>query len=672
MGRKRIIGSLLTVVIAAALFGCASGKKQYDLGMQMKNEGKYREAIATMEEAIAAEPDNEAYRRALADTKNALIGELVAHAEEILHSMTPPSLETIRAAGSKMAEARQIDPNHPAVIELSARLKKEESQLWVTVKNLYSQAGKSIEKQQWVEAHARLQQIQLLLPGYEDTDRLVRIVSAKGVPALLEKGKKLFDSRQYKEAAFYFQQVLEIDPRLQEARTYLELAGERDTKQYFFQEGNRALANGEYEQAERAYRRALTYDPADEEIKKAISSLRYKATFHYLRQARSQMSAGWLFTAFNSFDQAVKNADTVQHPELEVRLQSLGNELATATAAAAQRFEEQARYGSAWFWYQKIEKIVPDYPNLFYRCQAMEDEIMRRLRKSIAVFDFAPPSGAPDAGAIFANDLSTFLFKNASKDIKILERENLRSILEEIKQGKIGVESSKTAREMGRVYGIDVAVTGNVLRYNVDSNSYSDTKTVTYPVKKTEENIDYLNWKARNPNPTKEELDQAPVPFIHKMVDVEKVYEVSTHKKVAFVTVSFRIVDVNTGENLLVDTIRRSKTATDNTSAGVQVAGIEYDPLEIPTDTEMLQELTSEVVEELGRQALRPLQTLEKTYFDLGEKHLRRRESITAAEYFINAIFDEKIKGVKESQLGREAGRKIEGIFRQFNVTSGS
>jgi hypothetical protein len=64
--------------------------------------------------------------------------------------------------------------------------------------------------------------------------------------------------------------------------------------------------------------------------------------------------------------------------------------------------------------------------------------------------------------------------------------------------------------------------------------------------------------------------------------------------------------------------------------------------------------------------------TLEKTYFDLGEKHLRRREPITAAEYFINAIFDERIKGITGSQIGRETGRKIEEIFRQFNVASDS
>ncbi|KPJ76444.1 MAG: hypothetical protein AMJ54_11465 [Deltaproteobacteria bacterium SG8_13] len=660
------------MAIAAGLIGCASGKKHYELGVQMKAKGRYREAIAYMEEAIAAEPKNEAYRLALADTKNALIGDLVAQADEILKSKTPPNMEILRDAGSKISEARQIDPDHPAVAEYSERLKNEEVELRALAKKLYVQAGKNIENQQWVEAHSKLQQIEQLVAGYEDTERLLKLVAAKGAPALLQEGKNLFDRQDYKQAAVYFQQVLEIDPLLQEARTYLALVRQRDTKQYFFQEGNKALSDGKWIQAEQAYRRALSYDPADDEVKKAISSLRYKATFHNMREARSHMFAGWLFNAFTSYELAIENADTQQHPELESHLQSLGNELGTATAAVAERLAAKDRYGSAWFWFQKIKNVDPDHPDLFSRSQAMEDEIMLRLRKSIAVFDFGPPSGAPDAGTIFTNNLSTYLFKNTGKDIKILARENLQSILNEVKPGQAGRLSSNTAKEMGRVHGIDVAVMGNVLRYNVDSTSYSDTKTVTYQVKKTEENIDYLNWKARNPNPTKEELNQAPVPFIHKMVDMEKEYSVSTHKKVAFVTVSFRIVDLNTGEDILVDTIPRSKIATDDTSAGVQVADIEYDPLEIPTDTELLQALTNEVVEELGKEALRPLQALEKTYFDRGQRHLQRGDDLAAVEYFIDAIFTEKAKGVKGSQLNREAVRNIEDIFRHFNVQSES
>jgi len=656
------------MLVAVTLAACASGKKLYDAGMQLKESGKYREAIAYLEEAIAVEPKNEEYRIALADLKNALIKDLIAEADKALRSETPPTIGSINRAKTKIEEAEQVDPAHPAVVDFKAKLNKEEDSLLSNVKKLHAQAKSYITKEQWLKAYANLQQIQNLFPNYEDSTQLMQQVSAKGAQAMYQKGKKLFDQENYRQSVAYFRQALTLKAGHQPSEGLLALALKRDTKEYFAEQGQKALDERQWDQAEKAYRRALSYDPEDEALKQAVGNVKYKASLYYVRESRSHMFAGWLFKAFESYNQALLYAQNSNQTELQAIIDTLGKELATQAGSLADQFSGADHYGSALFWYQKIMHVDPGYPDIFYRIQALEDEITQRIRKSIAVFDFGSPSNAPDAGAIFAHNLKTFLFKSASKDIKILERENLQSILEEMKLGQIGVVSSKTAKEMGRVYGIDVAVMGSVLRYNVDSTSYSDTKTVTYQIKKTEENIDYLNWKARNPNPTKEELEQAPIPYIHTMADVEKEYNVSTHKKVAFVTVSFRIVDVKTGENILVDTIPRTKTAKDDTSAGVQIAGIKFDPLEIPTDTELLQELTTEVVAELGREALQPLKNLEKTYYDLGEKYKERRDSIQAAEYYMDAIFDEKVKSIPDSLLSQNAKQNLDEVFRNYKV----
>jgi tetratricopeptide (TPR) repeat protein len=668
MNKKRICCIGFLILVAVTLAGCASGKKQYDAGMQLKESGKYREAIAVMEEAIAVEPKNEEYRIALADLKNALINELIAEADNALRSETPLTVDTINRAKTKIEEAEQVDRDHPAVVDFRAKLKKEEDAFLSNVKKLYAQVKGYITKEQWLKAYADLQEIQNLFPDYEDSARLMQQVSDKGAQAVYLKGKKLFDQENYRQSVAIFRQALSLKAGHQPSKELLALALKRDTKEYFLEQGQKALDERQWDRAEKAYRRALSYDPEDEALKRAVANVKYKASLFYVRESRSHMFAGWLFTAFESYNQAVLYSQNSNQTELQAIIGTLGDELATQAGLLTDQFSGAGHYGSALFWYQKIMHVEPEYPGIFYRIQAMEDEIKQRIRKSIAVFDFEPPSNSPDAGAIFANNLITHIFKSASKDIKILERENLQSILEEMKLGQMGVVSSKTAKEMGRVYGIDVAVMGSVLRYNVDSTSYSDTKTVTYQVKKAEKNIDYLNWKARNPNPTKEQLEQAPIPYIHTMVDVEKEYNVSTHKKVAFVTVSFRIVDVKTGENILVDTIPRTKTAKDDTSAGVQIAGIKFDPLEIPTDTELLQELTTEVVAELGREALQPLKNLEKTYYDLGEKYKERRDGIQAAEYYMDAIFDEKVKRIPDSSLSRQANLNLDEIFRNYKV----
>ena len=380
------------------------------------------------------------------------------------------------------------------------------------------------------------------------------------------------------------------------------------------------------------------------------------------------MNKGLLFLAFESYDRANQY---INDPG-DFQVINLRKDLSARAGVTAEQFREQGQYGIAWYWYKKIAGIYPDYKNIFFLTQEMEDHIRQRVQKSIAVFDFGSPSEKEDAGIIVSNNLITYLFNNASGDIKILERENLKSILEEMKLGQIGIVSGDTAKQMGSVYGIDVAIMGSVLIYNVDPSISENIKTVRYQVgTKIEDNIDYLNWKVKNPNPTKEQLEHAP-PAKVKIPDfVEKDFKVSKHKKVGFVQISFRIVDVKTGENIQVKTIERKKVAEDETSAGIKDANIPFDPLEIITDTELLQQLTDDVVSELGLEVFRPLQNLEKTYFQKGEKLFRRRNYFEAAESFVNAIFDEKLKRIQKSPMSEQALKNLDDIFRNKQLEIG-
>lgn len=662
--KKRVITNIGIIFFSAIfLFACAAGKEQYDLGMQLSKAGKNSEAIAYFSQAIEQEPDNEKYKNALLDLKNSLINDLIAQGSDALSSESPLTIGAINKAKDKLAEAKEIDAGHPAVTSFSVMLEKKEKSFLLSVNNLYSSAKKDFAAKNWLKAYFNLQQIQSIFPNYEDSGRLLQQISAKGSGALYKQAKTMFDKEDYQSAAKLLNKVLSLNPNHDPSKKLLFRVRKRDNKDYFMDQGRKAAMAQNWEKANKDYMRALEYNPDDQNLKELINNIRMKAALFYIREARTQMYAGWLFKAFEGYKTALKYADNK-----EEEISNFRKELCSQAQSVAKSFEAEGMFGSAWFWYDKIKGIDLDFPEIFYRIQSMEDKIIQRLKKSLAVFDFGSPSNAPDAGTIFANKLSTFLFKTASKDVKILERENLKSILDEMKLGQIGVVSPRTAKEMGRVYGIDVAVMGSVLRYNVDSSSYSDTKTVVYKVKKTQENIDYLNWKAKNPNPTKEQLAGSPVPYINKMVDVEKEYKVSIHKKVSFVTVTFRIVDVKTGENILVDTIPRTKIAKDETSAGVKIAGIKFDPLEIPTDTQLLQELTDEVVAELGREGLSPLKNLAKTYFDEGEKQLRRRDKLKAAESFTNSIFNEKVRMIQESPISTKAGEYLENIFREYKV----
>jgi len=660
---RKPINAGLVFLLAAFLFSCAAGQQQFETGMKLSKAGKNTDAIAYLEQAIEKEPNNVEYQKALSDLKETLISDYVSQGSKAISAQSPVTVTAINSAKARLVKAKEIDPNHPSVKKLSGEIDRHENSLLSETKNLYAQAKNFITAEEWLKAYFSLQQIQGIFPNYEDSSQLLSQTALNGSEALYGKAKTFFDKDDFRSASRYLNEAISLKPDHKPSLDLLALVEERDNKNYFVDQGKKAAVAQDWSKALTAYNKALEYAPGDESLKPLIATVVQKLGTYYIQTAKSQMSDGWLFKAFESYNIALKNAADPNSSELR----SLRNELASQAGTLAAKFKDQKKYGAAWFWYTRLKGIEPDYPEIFSNNLAMEDKVRQRVQKSIAVFDFSSPSGHKDAGIIVANNLITYLFKSASGDIKILERENLKSILEEMKLGQIGVVSEQTAKEMGRVYGIDVAVMGSVLLYQVESSVSQGTKTVRYQIgTEIQDNIEYLNWIAKNPNAPPSILATAPPAKITTPKYTEKDYIVSNHKKVGFVQLSFRIVDVRTGENIQVRTIERKEVIEDDTSAGLPEANVKFDPLVIPTDTELLQKMTGEVVAELGREALKPLNNLEKTYFQAGEQFIKRRERLLAAESFVDAVFDEKMKMIQGSPLSLKAIENLEDIFRNY------
>jgi len=669
MSKRKISFIGMAILAAFFLYACvAAGKNQYDIGMQLSQAGKYNEAIAYLNQAVEKEPNNAEYQKALEDMKGKLVGQFVSQGLQALNSQSPVTMGAINKARVELEKANEIDSANPAVKDFANQLEKQENILLSEVKDLYLDAKQFIADEEWLKAYFNLQQVQSRFPRYEDSFQLLSKVSNQGAQSLYIQAKSLFDAEDIKGAIDNLRKALSMQSDHGPSRELLSLARERDNKGYFVEQGRDAVMAKKWDRAVNSYKRALEYDPEDQDLRQLIVHVRTKAGQFNLQKSRALMDEGWLLKAFDVYGEAVKNMEERN----DYQLNSLRRDLTSRAKFVAGQFKDQGQFGGAWFWYNEIKCIDPDYPDIFFLTQEMEDSIKRRVQKSIAVFDFGSPSDTVDAGIIVANNLITFLFNNASGDIKILERENLKSILEEMKLGQIGVVSAQSAKEMGRVYGIDVAIMGSVLLFKVDSSVSQGTKSVRYNVgEKIEDNIEYLNWAAKHPKPTPTELAQAPPAKIKTPEYTEKDYIVSNHKKVGFVQISFRIVDVRTGENIQVRTIERKESVEDETSAGLPEAGIRFDPLAIPTDTELLQKMTNEAVADLGREALRPLQNLERKYFKEGENFLKRRDKLQAAERFIDAILDENLKRLQGSPLAEKSMENLKDIFRDYKIELG-
>jgi hypothetical protein len=68
--------------------------------------------------------------------------------------------------------------------------------------------------------------------------------------------------------------------------------------------------------------------------------------------------------------------------------------------------------------------------------------------------------------------------------------------------------------------------------------------------------------------------------------------------------------------------------------------------LELPTDDEVLDELTNGKVSEMGQSVLKNYQSLEVAYFNEAQQQQKRRNIEQAIEKYMDAVYDEKLKGM--------------------------
>lgn len=651
---------IIAVAVASIISGCNStskGKQEFDTSNQLAAANKYEEAIAFMMQAVAKNPNNKEYQTALANLKKRFQDESIAKINSLLSGdiSNDGILEVEAIVANLKTNATPASLTNP----LEARVSEVKQKLYAELASQYASAKAAYEAGDLVTAYKGFSSIESKFPNYEDITLRLGNITKEINQTYLKLANDAMKEDDFATAKKYLNDILEINPNNNIAKGMLAKAQRNNSPVYFFNIAQGHANNGEWQQALDACNKALNLNRSHSECLLLASQSKQELNVQSERGFLSAIQSNQLMQAKSLLQTIIDNR--VSDPELIKSYVEAFTQKADFTAA---QYVDKGQYALAWSLLTSIQDVMPNYPDLFEKIREVEDGIAKRAKRSIAVFDFNSPSESDDAGVIVANNLISRLFNNASNDITILERENLKSILEEMKLGQIGVVSESTAKEMGRVYGIDYAIMGSVLLYKVDENTSQSTKTIRYQTgEKISDNIDYLNWQAANPNPNKSELRNAPQAKILVPEYGETEYIVKQTKKVGFIQLSFRIVDVLTGENTRVDTIERKLQVEDSANAGVAEAGVVFDPMEIPTDTEILQNLTEDVVESMASDVLRPLQRLETFYYNQGQDSERRNEIENAVEYYTYAIFNEKLKSVSSSPISREARTRIDSLL---------
>jgi tetratricopeptide (TPR) repeat protein len=642
MKRRKIYLLAASLTILIFLAACAGTNESFKLGQDFVKENRWEEAIAYFQKAASEEPDNQEFKAELARAKQEAAKARLVKAKQAFTS-PDQNLFTLEKLAKDADTMLAMSPQNPDIRTFHAAVYDKMNGLKANLKNLYQQAEIDMQKEDWIAALGKLQQVNKIFPNYEDTGSKLKRAQQEGVRLLYQQGNNFAKQEDWKAAAESFKAAMEINPNFLDVAKQYSSAKQKDNLNYYVTEAERAEAARKWERAVTLYEKAMDYPQADAGISKKLESLKEKTSQIYFEDSVKLLKQDQLYGSIKKIELARSYSPALRDDAL---YREHVNNLCAALIKRAEKLIEKEMWGNALVWMQKVETLSPNYTDLFQKMNDVKDPITKRIRKSIAVFDFGSPSSDKDAGKIAANKLIAFLHKNASVDLRIIERENLQSILREMQLSQTGLVDIKTAQSVGKMRGIDTFIMGDVLHF---STKYTDNPSINQVKVLVDEedvrNPEFSDWLMINPKPSENDLKNAPPRTIKKKNYQLISYKQGVAKISALLEISFKLVDTQTGE-IIANTVSGKLIKEDKYQDGLPIAGIVQDPLELPTEAEVLDEITNDKVSEMGRSVLKHFQSLEVEYFNKGQDLQKRRNFDAAVEKYTDAVFDEKLKGI--------------------------
>jgi tetratricopeptide (TPR) repeat protein len=656
--RKRNL--TLLIVLSMVIYGCATpGGDSFKLGKDLAKNNRLEEAIAMYEDALAKDPKNAEYQDTLKKAKDTLSAKHQEKAKSLLANR-PLTYDQARLSYQEAEKALRLTPESPDAANLAKQVQSELDRIGKMAETKYAEAIRAIEKNEWAEGVKKLREINALYPRYLDSASKLKQAESEGVSYYLKEAEKFKKEEDWEKVMKPLLSAREISPDRAEVNLGLQEARLKHQPDYYLQKADEYVTLKDWDMAVMFAGKAADMGLTAEGNKR-VAVIRQQAAKSWVIQCGQKLNEKKLYTAYHDALKALRYDPSIKK---EPGSAEVINQLLAAMAAKAAAYDTQGYLGNAFAWYEKLAKIDPNYQEVFFKTQAVRDKIRARVIRKIAIMDFTPPSGHPDAGRIITDSLLSYITAHAGSDVKILARDVLGAILKEIELGQAGLYDIESAKKAGKLQGTDVFIFGSVLNFNVEKNVSEGFKAENIVVgKRTVPNRAYELWLMMvRGKPSKEELMNAPPATIEEEIRETVKYKVGTAKKRATVGVSFRVIDLEQGEVVITKTIRKSHEATGDYSEGVAFANIQYKPLEIPADSEILEKVTQDVITELSYEVVSRFQNLQTQYFNAAEGLKKKREYEKAVEKYMDAMHLEELKNIS-SPLSENARIEIEQLL---------
>lgn len=648
-------------IVMLLVTGCVTaGKDSFDIARQLEQQKRLEDALPMYEDALSKDSANPEYRAALAGVRSRLARQILESASEQLN-VTPLKYDNLRNAQGYLDKALKVDPDNVEARSMADSLKGQMDQMLKKAETSYSSAMKALEAKNWLSALEQLKEIRLYYPGYLDLAVKIATTENGAISFFLKEADRYKASDDVDALVKSLESALAVQPGNQQIAAALKDAKSKNTATANVEKAERFAGENRWDRVPVYLKRAQGLGPNAAE-KERIGKLYADGGVKLMEKATADLDKKALYSAYVDtmiafdFNPAVFKSSAAD---------DLRRQLVAQMTAKADELDAAGYIGLALYWTECAYKVSGSQKELYQKIQGLKDKVRQRVIKKIAIMDFNPPANNPDAARLVTDSLLSYMTRNASGDVKILARDVLGALIKEIEMGQAGLYDIESAKKSGKLKGTDVFIFGSLLQYAVEKNVEEGQKMVIAKVGiDREPNPQYSAWMANNPRPSEDDRRYAPPAFIEKDKTETIRYKVATHRKTANVTISFRVIDVESGEVVITKTLKSKKEATGTYSEGVDIAGIPYQKLDLPQDSDLLEKAVDEAISDLGHQVLSRFQNLQETYLNTAEVLKKKGDTEPVAEKYMDAVVTEEVKNIK-SPITENARRGMDLLLKQ-------
>jgi curli biogenesis system outer membrane secretion channel CsgG len=652
---------IVTGIVMLLIAGCVSpGLKSFDDGKSLEQVSRYEDALSLYEEAVSKDPTNPEYTAALKAVRSRLARQSLASGKEQMN-VTPLKYDNLRNAQGYIDKALKVDPENIEARTALDSLKSQRDAMAKRAEASYAIGMKALEEKNWQTALESFREIRSYYPAYLDVSVKISSTENSAIAFHLKEADRHKANDDLDMLVKHLELGLAIQPGNQLIAAALKDAKAKNTAALALNTAEKLSGEGKWDKVQLYIKRARALDPTKEDNER-INKLYSDGGAILMAKVAENLQKKELYSAYINlmvaFDFDPKAFKTPGADELR-------NQLISAITAKADELEAAGYIGLALYWTECAFKVSGSQKEIYQKIQALKDRTKQRIIKKIAIMDFNPPTSNPDAGRLVTDSLLSYMTRNTSGDVKILARDILGALIKEIEFGQAGLYDIESAKKSGKLKGTDIFIFGSLLQYNVELNKEEGQKTVVAKVGVDRDpNPHYTAWANANPKPSDEERRSAPPPFIERDKMQTFQIKVGTHRKTANVTISFRVVDVESGEVVITKTLKSKKESVANYSEGLDLAGIPSQKMDMASDTDLLEKAVDEAIADLGHQVLSRFQNLQEKYLNDAEILKKRGDIEPVAEKYMDAVMAEEVKNIK-SPVTEKARRELDRLLKQ-------